>query len=144
MAVVYEYDNGVKTFSRCRQQDGCCSRRQRPHLRHEGARRRHETHRRSTHKGQEIWRYRGPKKNMYQLEHDALFASIRSGKPINNGHYMANSTMMGIMGRMAAYTGQRITWEQAMNSKQDLTPPSYDWGPIEVAPVAMPGITPFV
>jgi hypothetical protein len=81
---------------------------------------------------------------MYQLEHDALFASIRKGEPINNGHYMANSTMMGIMGRMAAYTGKRITWDQAMNSKLDLTPPNYDWGPIEVAPVAMPGITQFV
>jgi hypothetical protein len=53
---------------------------------------------------------------------------------------MANSTMMGIMGRMAAYTGQRITWDQAINSKLDLTPPNYNWGPIEVAPVAMPGI----
>jgi hypothetical protein len=45
---------------------------------------------------------------------------------------------------MCAYTGKKITWEQAMNSKEDLTPSAYQWGSIAVAPVAMPGITPFV
>ena len=59
---------------------------------------------------------------MYQTEHDELFASIRNGKPINNGEYMARSTLLAIMGRMAAYTGQEITWEMAMNSKEDLSP----------------------
>ena len=54
---------------------------------------------------------------MYQTEHDELFASIRSGKPINNGEYMAKSTLLAIMGRMAAYTGQEITWEMALNSQ---------------------------
>ena len=53
---------------------------------------------------------------MYQVEHDELFAGIRTGKPLNNGEYMAKSTMLAIMGRMATYTGQEITWEQAMNS----------------------------
>lgn len=48
---------------------------------------------------------------MYQNEHNELFASIRSGKPINDGEWMTHSTLMGIMGRMAAYTGQEITWE---------------------------------
>ena len=66
---------------------------------------------------------------MYQTEHDELFASIRSGKPINNGEYMARSTLLAIMGRMATYTGQEITWEMALNSKEDLTPAKYDWGP---------------
>ena len=47
-------------------------------------------------------------------EHNELFASIRSGKPINNGDYMASSTMMAIMGRMACYTGQTITWDQCL------------------------------
>ncbi len=64
-------------------------------------------------KGKENWRYKGPKTDMYQNEHDELFASIRSGKPINDGDWMAHSTLMGIMGRMAAYTGQEVTWEQA-------------------------------
>ena len=81
---------------------------------------------------------------MYQTEHDELFASIRGGKPINNGEYMAKSTLLAIMGRMAAYTGQAITWEQALNSKEDLSPPRYDWDvPLPVPPVAMPGQTKF-
>jgi myo-inositol 2-dehydrogenase/D-chiro-inositol 1-dehydrogenase len=143
MAVVYEYDNGVKTFSRCRQQDGCALDVS-DHIFGTKGRVDVMTHTAFDHDGKEIWRYHGPKKNMYQVEHDALFASIRDGKPINNGHYMANSTMMGILGRMVAYTGLRITWEKAINSKLSLSPPNYDWGPIEVAPVAMPGITPFV
>jgi hypothetical protein len=91
------------------------------------------------------WVYGGKDNQMYQTEHDELFASIRSGKPINNGEYMANSTLLAIMGRMAAYTGQAITWEMAMNSQEDLTPPKYDWDvPLAVPPVAKPGMTKFV
>jgi len=58
---------------------------------------------------------------------------------------MAKSTLVAIMGRMAAYTGQAITWDMALNSKEDLTPPAYSWDvPMTVPPVAMPGITKFV
>ena len=78
-------------------------------------------------KGKENWRYKGPKTDMYQNEHNELFASIRSGKPINDGEWMAHSTLMGIMGRMAAYTGQEVTWEQAMNSQEKLVPDQLDW-----------------
>jgi predicted dehydrogenase len=72
-------------------------------------------------RNQESWRYRGEKRDMYQIEHDELFASIRKGEPLNDGVWMAQSTMMAIMGRMAAYTGQEIMWEQALNSQEDLT-----------------------
>ncbi|MCP4505506.1 MAG: hypothetical protein GY826_03825 [Fuerstiella sp.] len=81
---------------------------------------------------------------MYQVEHDEMFAGIRAGKPLNNGEYMAHSTMLAIMGRMATYTGQEITWEQAMNSKQDLSPQSYAWGDAPTVEIARPGITKFV
>ena len=80
---------------------------------------------------------------MYQTEHDELFASIRSGEPINNGVYAARSTLLAIMGRMAAYTGEVITWEQALNSKEDLGPAKYAWGEAPVRPVPRPGITKF-
>jgi predicted dehydrogenase len=143
MAVVYEYPNGVKTFSRCRQQDGC-SVDVTDHIFGTKGRVDIMKHVAFDHDGKELWRYKGPTPNMYQVEHNELFVGIRSGKPINNGHYMAHSTMMGIIGRMAAYTGKKITWDQAMNSKEDLTPHAYEWGRIDVAPVAMPGITPFV
>lgn len=48
---------------------------------------------------------------MYQAEHDALF-SIRRNEPINDGLWMATSTMLATTGRMAAYTGQQITWNR--------------------------------
>ena len=95
-------------------------------------------------KGKHRWRYRGPKGSMYQIEHDELFASIRNGRPINDGVWMAHSTLMAIMGRMACYTGQEITWDQALNSQEDLTPESYEWGDVKIPEVAMPGITKFV
>jgi myo-inositol 2-dehydrogenase / D-chiro-inositol 1-dehydrogenase len=93
-------------------------------------------------KGKESWRFRGQAKDMYQAEHDELFASIRSGKPINDGVRMAYSTLMGIMGRMAAYTGQEITWEQAMNSQEKYVPDQLDWKmTLDIAPMAVPGVT---
>ena len=95
-------------------------------------------------KGKSNWRYHetGPKTDMYQIEHNELFASIRSGKPINDGEWMAQSTLMGLMGRMAAYTGQEVTWEQAMNSQEKLVPDNPDWNmKLEIAPMAMPGAT---
>jgi len=57
---------------------------------------------------------------------------------------MSKSTLLAILGRMAAYTGQQITWDQAMNSKEDLTPPKYEWGPLPPVTVAMPGRTKFL
>ena len=80
---------------------------------------------------------------MYQIEHDELFASIRGANPINNGDYMCKSTMLAISGRMAAYTGEKLTWEQAMNSVEDLTPDAYEWGDVPVPSVAIPGRTKF-
>ena len=81
---------------------------------------------------------------MYQKEHDVLFAAIRKGQPVNNGKRMADSTLLGIMGRMAAYTGQQITWDQAMNSQEKLVPAPSEWtGKRAVAPRALPGITKF-
>jgi myo-inositol 2-dehydrogenase / D-chiro-inositol 1-dehydrogenase len=95
--------------------------------------------------GETTWTFEGQKNDMYQAEHDALFASIRQNKPINDGHRMATSTMLAIMGRMAAYTGQQITWDQAMNSQERLFPEKLDWnGSHDVPPIARPGITKFV
>jgi hypothetical protein len=97
-------------------------------------------------KGKESWRFREDKPtDMYQQEHNELFAAIRSGKTINDSVPMAYSTLLAIMGRMAAYTGQEITWEDALNSKEQLVPATPDWkAPVTVPPVAMPGQTKFV
>ena len=98
-------------------------------------------------KAKETWRYHdvGAKSDMYQNEHDELFASIRSGKHINDGEWMTQSTLMGIMGRMAAYTGKEVTWEEALNSQDRLVPEVLDWKmKLDIAPMAMPGMTKFV
>jgi predicted dehydrogenase len=141
-AVVFEYKNGVKLFSYCRQQNetdvevedyilgtlGTCSVQQ------------------HTITGKNPWKHpRAAKKSddMYQNEHNALFASIRAGKPINNGEYMCQSTLMAIMGRMATYTGKVISWEDALHSKEDLSPKEYKFGAMPMPPVAMPGVTKF-
>jgi hypothetical protein len=88
---------------------------------------------------------RGQREDSHQLEQNAFFAALRAGQVINNGQYMAKSTMMAIMSRMSAYTGQSLTWQQAVNSQQDLSPSGYAWDaePPE-ASVAVPGVTPFV
>ncbi|MBM3734947.1 MAG: Gfo/Idh/MocA family oxidoreductase [Acidobacteria bacterium] len=95
--------------------------------------------------GDNKWAFEGQKYDMYQAEHDALFASIRKGGPLNDGVWMATSSMLAIMGRMAAYTGQQITWEQALNSQQRLGPDPVEWtGSFVHEPLALPGVTKFI
>jgi predicted dehydrogenase len=72
--------------------------------------------------GKITWAYRGDNSDMYQVCHNEWFAAIRKGEAINTGEYMANSTMLGILGREAAHSGQRITWEELWNADQDLAP----------------------
>jgi predicted dehydrogenase len=96
-------------------------------------------------RGEENWRFDGEENDMYQAEHDHLFKSIREGAAVNDGAWMAHSSMLGIMGRMAAYTGQKITWEDALNSKDDLAPDTLKWGDaFEPSPMPRPGITKFI
>jgi hypothetical protein len=96
--------------------------------------------------GTDRWKYEGPKNDMYQTEHDEFFASLREGKPLNFAEKLAHSTMVAIMGRMSAYTGQTITWEDAINSKEDLRPKEkLEWNmKLETPPVPIPGRTKFV
>jgi len=140
---VYEYEDGVKVFSSCRQWNGASSdvsdhvfgTKGIAHLQSHSI------------EGESAWRYReveGEQDDMYQNEHNELFAAIRKGAVIDNSDYMCKSTMMAIMARMAAYTGQTLTWEQAWNSQEDLSPASYDWTSIATPPVAIPGVTKFI
>ncbi len=74
-----------------------------------------------------------------------LFASIRKNQPMNDGKRMATSTLLAMMGRMAAYTGQEITWDQVMNSQEKLFPEPLEWnGSLAVQPLAQPGVTKFL
>jgi len=141
-SIVYEYASGAKMFSNTRQHQNCKTDMSALAIGSKG--RALISEGRLTISGEKPWEYQGKDKNIYQVEHDEFFASIRSGTPINNGEYMSKSTLMAIMGRMAAYTGQQIGWEQALNSKEDLTPSKYDWDlAIELPAVATPGTTKF-
>jgi predicted dehydrogenase len=143
-AIEYEFANGAKGFHFSRQQKGCSNSNRVEIAGTQGkamvdiGRGIHEVY------GQNSWKYEGEKNNPYETQHEELFASIRSGKPINEGELMGNSTMLAIMGRMVGYSGQTLTWEEAINSEKVLGPKleQYHWD-LEwpVSPVAVPGIT---
>jgi predicted dehydrogenase len=143
-AVVYEWANGVKCHAYTRQQADCWNETDDYVYGTKGRARILQF----TVEGQEKWKYSGPQPSMYLVEHQELNRAITEGRVINNGKYMSYSTMMAIIGRMACYTGQRLTWDQAMNSQESLTPAKYEWGKVELPPgalaVAMPGKTKFV
>jgi predicted dehydrogenase len=138
-SVTYEYENGTRIFSNTRQQAGCANDSAAYARGSKGSAKVSE--RRMEITTESTWEFKGKVKNMYQVEHDELFAGIRQGQPLNNGEYMAKSTLLAIMGRMATYTGQEVTWAQAMNSKQDLSPKQYAWGSAPEIEIAIPGIT---
>jgi predicted dehydrogenase len=98
--------------------------------------------------GPNKWRYRAtdgaPPLDMYQSEHNEMFAALRAGKPINNSEQAASSTLLALMGRMAAYTGEVITSDQAMNSQESLVPATFTWGDAPKRAVPIPGVTRFV
>ena len=143
-AVNYLYPNGVRAFLDNRQSEGCYNENADYILGTDGA----VTIGRGPAPritGKVEWTWSGQHYDMYQREHDLLFASIRRHEPINDGKRLATSTLLAMMGRMAAYTGQQITWEQALNSQERLVPEHIDWNAsLPVAPMARPGITKFV
>jgi predicted dehydrogenase len=143
-AVFYEYPSGIRVNFMCRQQQDCYAYVDEVVRGTKGQARILA----NVIEGENPWHFdqKAAKKiDMYDLEHVALFNSIRDGKPINNGQYMCNSTMIAIMGRMCGYTGQELTWDECFNSKERLGPEQYAWND-EVPPVkvAIPGKTKFV
>jgi predicted dehydrogenase len=144
-AAIYEWKDGTRLHAFCRQQSGLRGDISVHVAGEKGIARLAERDRGLILETADKWTYTGAKNNIYQTEHDELFASIRRGQPINNGDYMCKSTLMAIMGRMATYTGQQITWEQALNSKEDLSPDGYTWdSKPPPSPIAVPGVTKFV
>ena len=138
--VNYLYPNNVRAFLGSRQQTGCYNENSDYILGTKGA----CTIGRGLVpriEGETAWAYDGPKDDMYQHEHDVLFASIRQNKPVNDGHRMATSTLLAMMGRMAAYSGQEVTWDQAMNSQVKLFPDHLEMSMSHpVHPIPLPGV----
>jgi len=91
--------------------------------------------------GDSPWKGSASSNDMYQREHDVLFKSIRDAKPVNDGEFMSHSSLLAIMGRMAAYTGQVVTWDQAMNSKENLNETPWALTNRSTPPRPMPGTT---
>ena len=140
-SVTYEYADGRRGFHMCRQIANCPFDNSDLVLGTKGRCEINGWGPRHVIEGENPWTFTGDKNDMYQQEHDELFASIRSGTPINDGVWMAHSTLTAVMGRMAAYTGQTVTWEQALQSTDQVVPETLAFGEIEAAPVAIPGRT---
>jgi predicted dehydrogenase len=139
-AIEYEYPGGERMFSQCRQIDGCANRVEEVIYGTGGVA--SSSSGRARIEGANAWKFDGENPDPYVQEHVNLVAGMQGGPYINEGRQVAESTLTAIMGRLAAYTGKVVTWEQALNLNLDLTPASYEMGPLPVAEVAMPGKTP--
>lgn len=101
--------------------------------------------------GTELWKYQYPADaegkpgsdlsvGPYLQEHIDLVTAIRTGKAINEAENTAISTMTAIMGRISAYTGKEVTYEEMMNSDLKLGPKVFEFGNVDVSkevPVAV-------
>jgi len=149
-AIIYEYASGVRVYAFCRTQEKCYNQTISIILGTKGR----CYPMQSRIEGETNWRYDGPRCNPSEEEHRALFAAIRSGEPINNGDYMARSTLVTIMGQITCYTGKELTWEQMEESDFYFAPRpeecSFDMEPPVrpdadgVYPVPIPGVTKMV
>ncbi len=152
-AAVFEFANGVRLYAFCRTIDNCYNENSSILL---GTKGRASVVSMKI-EGENKWNYTGPlppknpEANPYQIEHNELFKAIRSGNPLNSGHYMAGSTLMGIMAQLSCYTGKEVTWKQATESdfyyaprpedvRADMIPPVKP-GPDGTYPVYTPGVT---
>jgi predicted dehydrogenase len=137
-AIDFEYANGARVMSMCRQIEGTRGLVGENFL---GSKGQSNASGRIT--GSAAWEYQAPDRPVspYVQEHTDLVASIRSGTPYNELKQVAESTLTAIMGREAAYTGQELTWDEVLNAEQVLGPPEVGFVSLDVPPVPMPGQT---
>jgi len=138
-SIEYIYDNGMHTHCAARQISGCSNLTKQFFAGTKGyANAKGEIY---NLKGEKIWGYPYPEKDApdqtwkvndpYVQEHVNLITAIRTGKIINDSEAQINSTLTAIMGRMSAYTGKDVTWEEVMNSDLYLGPKTYAFGPVQ-------------
>ena len=141
--VDYEYPNGVRVMSMCRQMAGCSNNVSERLIGTKGFS--YTDGAGGNIKGVNAFEYPDESPNPYVQEHTDLIKSIRDGKPLNEGKRIAESTLTAIMGRMSAYTGRALSWDWAMKASElDLSPTAYEMEDLPVRPVAEPGKTPLV
>ncbi|MFG0314168.1 MAG: gfo/Idh/MocA family oxidoreductase, partial [Phycisphaerales bacterium] len=142
-SIEYEYADGMTMQSMCRQIDGCAGRVEEVLVGTKGRAVSRPAYAVST--GDSDWRFTGQNRNPYKQEHVDLISSILGeGRYLNEAKRVAESTLTAIMGRMSAYTGKSITWDQAISSDLDLSPDSYSFSDLPVRPIAIPGKTPLI
>jgi len=137
-AIDYEYANGAHMMSMARQINGCENNVSEAL---QGTLGKCQVDK-YTIEGTKAWKFGQADSKPYEQEHTDLIASIRAGKPYNELKDVAESTLTAIMGRMSAYTGKAVTWEQALESKETWAPKQMTFGPVPVPRVPMPGMTP--
>jgi len=147
-SVEYVYDNGMQTHCAARQVNGCSNLKQEMITGTKGFADCNGTI--FDLKGNIVWKYEYPKegdtdltwkvKDPYVQEHINLVTAIRTGKPISDAEAQVNSTLITIMGRMSAYTGKDVTWEEMLNSNLSLGPKTYAMGPVPNIPETVPVI----
>lgn len=136
-AVEFEYGDGRRITSYCRQQDGTASR---VGEAFQGSKGRSNAF--DTIEGAMAWKHPTLEgMNPYVEEHRDLVASIRAGTPLNEGRQLIESNLTAILGREAAYTGQSVTWDELLASNLSIMPPAIAFGPMPVPAVPTPGET---
>lgn len=138
-SVMYEYANGVRAHHMCRHWPNTPSDNTATVIGSKGLCRVMPWRGMHTIEGESRWRGRAEANDMYQREHDVLFKSIRDGSPVNDGEPMCRSTLLAIMGREAAYTGQMVTWDEMLSSRASLNPREWAFGPRPTPAVPVPG-----
>ena len=138
-SLIYEYANGVRGYHMCRHWPNTPSDNSAYFLGSEGNCTMQVWNGTHTIDGAKPWQGSAPSNDMYQREHDVLFDSIRKNKAINDGSFMSHTSLLAIMGRMAAYTGRIVTWDEAMNSQVNLNEQPWEFGDRETPKIAVPG-----
>jgi myo-inositol 2-dehydrogenase/D-chiro-inositol 1-dehydrogenase len=142
-AVEYEYPNGARVLSMCRQTEGAAENVSERVVGTSGFS--YTDSADGYIKGKKPYEGEKGSPNPYVQEHADLVASIKAGKPLNEGRQVAESCLTAIMGRMSAYTGRALSWDWVMNaSKLDMSPPHLELKDLPPLEVAVPGKTPLV
>lgn len=145
-SIEYVYENGIRTNCAARQINGCTNRKVQQINGTKGYA--DAAGKIFDLQGNEIWKYPKPDDgdteskwkvtNPYVQEHINLVTSIRTGKPLSDAEAQVNSTLTTIMGRISAYTGKDVSWEEIMNSDLYLGPKTYAFGPVPGIPEKVP------
>lgn len=143
-SITYEYAGGVRAYHMCRHWPNTPSDNSAYFLGSEGSCTMQPWNGTHAIEGVTPWTGSAPGNDMYQREHDLLFRAIRDAKPVNDGTFMSHSSLLAIMGRMAAYTGQVVTWDQALNSTENLNAEPWAMTSRATPPLPQPGETPLI